>query len=310
MNGKTPKVSVIIPTYNRAHLVGRAIRSVLNQTYQDFEIIVVDDGSTDNTEEVVKSFNDPRIRYIRHEKNRGGSAARNTGIRAARSEYIAFLDSDDEWLPEKLEKQVLIFSDDQIGLVYTGRRVIDSRSGRCLSEKIPEIEGDVYKQLLEGDFIGTCSSVMVKKGILEGIDGFDETLPSRQDWDCWLRVARNHQVACVKEVLVIQRIGHAQISSKLSRIIKGTERIIQKHGPYMTSSILSKHLAQLAAMKLNLSFAEGWKTAWSAIRVNPVLPKLYLALLLSLLGKRLYRIIYFNWKKILGDLYVGQSEID
>jgi len=82
MTEKTPAVSVVIPTYNRAHLVGRAIRSVLNQTYQDFEIIVVDDGSTDNTEEVVKSFNDPRIRYIRHEENRGGSAARNTGIRA------------------------------------------------------------------------------------------------------------------------------------------------------------------------------------------------------------------------------------
>ena len=116
MNGKTPKVSVIIPTYNRAHLVGRAIRSVLNQTYQDFEIIVVDDGSTDNTEEVVKSFNDPRIRYIRHEKNRGGSAACNTGIRAARGEYIAFQDSDDEWLPEKLEKQMQVFENTPTGV--------------------------------------------------------------------------------------------------------------------------------------------------------------------------------------------------
>lgn len=102
---KIPTVSVVIPTYNRAHLVGRAIQSVLNQTYQDFEIIVVDDGSTDNTEEVVKSFNDPRIRYIRHDQNRGGSAARNTGIKMARGEYIAFQDSDDEWLPEKLESR-------------------------------------------------------------------------------------------------------------------------------------------------------------------------------------------------------------
>jgi len=300
MPEKNPKVSVIIPTYNRAYLVGRAIRSVLNQTYQDFEIIVVDDGSTDNTEEVVKSFNDPR---------RGGSAARNTGIRAARGEYIAFLDSDDEWLPEKLEKQVLICADDRIGLVYTGKRVIDFQSGQCLYEKIPETEGDAYNQLLERDFIGTCSSVMVKKAILENITGFDETLPSRQDWDCWLRIARNHKVACIREVLVIQRIGHTQISSKLSNIIKGTEHIIQKYGRYMTNYILSKHLAQLAAMKLNFSFTDGWKTAWSAIRLYPILPKLYLTLLLSLLGKRLYRILYFKWKKSRGDLYVGRSTI-
>ncbi len=104
-----PTVSVIIPTYNRANLVSRAIKSVLNQTYQDFEIIVVDDCSEDNTEEIVKSFNDSRIRYIKHKKNKGGSAARNTGIKRARGKYIAFLDDDDEWLPSKLEKQIMLF---------------------------------------------------------------------------------------------------------------------------------------------------------------------------------------------------------
>lgn len=310
MPEKNPTVSVIIPTYNRAHLVGRAIRSVLNQTYQDFEIIVVDDGSTDNTEEVVKSFNDPRIRYIRHEKNRGGSAARNTGIRATYGEFIAFLDSDDEWLPEKLEKQVLICSDEQIGLVYTGRKVIDSQSGQVLSKIVPDKEGNVYEQLLERDFIGTCSSVMVKKEALENIKGFDETLPARQDWDCWLRIARNYKVACIREVLVIQKTGHIQISGKLGNIIEGTERIIQKHSRYMTNYILGKHLAQLAAIKLNLSFTDGWKTAWSAIRLYPVQPKLYLALLFSLLGKRLYRTIYFNWKKIRRELYIERAEVD
>jgi len=96
MNEKNPTVSVIIPTYNRAHTIGRAIKSVLNQTYQDFEIIVVDDGSTDNTEEVVKSFRDKRIRYIQHKKNKGAAAARNTGIKSAKGKYIAFQDSDDD----------------------------------------------------------------------------------------------------------------------------------------------------------------------------------------------------------------------
>jgi len=109
---KNPTVSVIIPTYNRAHLVGRSIQSVINQTYQDFEIIVVDDGSTDNTEDIIKEFQkkDKRIKHIKHNKNKGGSAARNTGIRAARGEYIAFLDSDDEWMPTKLEKQTSYFN--------------------------------------------------------------------------------------------------------------------------------------------------------------------------------------------------------
>ncbi len=105
MTENSPTVSVVIPTYNRAHLVGRAIQSVLNQTYHDFEIIIVDDGSIDNTEDVVKSLNDPSIRYTRHDQNRGGSAARNTGIKMARGEYVAFQDSDDEYLPEKVESR-------------------------------------------------------------------------------------------------------------------------------------------------------------------------------------------------------------
>ena len=133
---KNPTVSVIIPTYNRAHLVDRAIQSVLNQTYKDFELIIVDDGSTDNTEDIIKEFQkkDERIKYIRHEENRGGSAARNTGIKAAKGEYIAFLDSDDEWLPIKLGRQISEFTNkSKIALVYTGRIIIEEgeRESEC-----------------------------------------------------------------------------------------------------------------------------------------------------------------------------------
>ena len=110
-----PGISVIIPTYNRAHLISRSAKSVLAQTYPDFELIIVDDGSGDNTEEIIEALADPRIRYLRHESNRGVSAARNTGIRAARGDYIAFQDSDDEWLPQKLEKQLGLFEQDNRG---------------------------------------------------------------------------------------------------------------------------------------------------------------------------------------------------
>ena len=108
-------MSVIIPTYNRAHLVGRAIQSVIDQTFIGWELLLIDDGSTDDTEKVVKRFCDHRIRYLRHEVNKGAGAARNTGIRESSGEYIALLDSDDEWLPEKLDKQLNVFRRDKSG---------------------------------------------------------------------------------------------------------------------------------------------------------------------------------------------------
>ncbi len=121
-DSNNPKVSVILPTYNRAHLIKRAIQSVLDQTYQNFEIIVVDDGSTDNTEEQVRSFNNPKIRYIRYNENKGAAFARNAGIKASRGDYIAFQDSDDEWFPHKLQRQMEAFKNasPEVGVVYTG----------------------------------------------------------------------------------------------------------------------------------------------------------------------------------------------
>lgn len=125
-----PKVSVVIPTHNRSSLLRRAIQSVLDQTYQDFEIIVVDDASTDDTEAVVKGFADERIRYVRHSENRGEAASRNTGIRLAKGEYIAGHDDDDVWLPPKLEKQVKAFekASPKVGVVspdYREKKMIE-----------------------------------------------------------------------------------------------------------------------------------------------------------------------------------------
>ena len=128
------KVSVVIPTHNRANLVGRAIQSVLDQTYRDFELIVVDDASTDGTEEVTKALNDNRIRYIHHMMNRGASGARNTGIENANGEYIAFLNDDDEWLPEYLDQMIsfLEAKDRSIGLVYCPFYRIDPDTNEVL----------------------------------------------------------------------------------------------------------------------------------------------------------------------------------
>jgi len=311
MSERTPTVSVIIPTYNRAHLVSRAIQSVLNQTYQDFEIIVVDDTSADNTEEVIKSFNDPRIRYMRHEQNRGGSAARNTGIKATKGEYIAFLDSDDEWLPEKLGRQLQVFAESatQVGLVYTGETVIDSGMGRVLNKKAATLTGDVHDRLLKGDFIGTCSSVMVKKTAIEEVDGFDEQLVSRQDWDCWLLITQHHSVACVPESLIIRYTGQQAISSELRRIAKGTRVVIAKHQKDFERSpkTYGRALASLAQMELTFDRKCGWKTAWKAVTVYPLQLKVYIALLLSLAGQGTYAKLYSWWKRMRGDQYLGRA---
>ena len=185
-----PKVSVVIPTFNRANELGRAIASVLAQSFQDFELIIVDDASSDATPAIIASIDDPRVRFIQHEVNQGGSAARNTGIKASLGEYIAFLDSDDEWLPNKLQLQVDKFacSPSDVGVVYTGREVVCD--GETVKVLFAQQEGDLRKKLLQGNCVGTTSSVMVKQTSLIQSGLFDERLPAAQDLDLWIRLSR------------------------------------------------------------------------------------------------------------------------
>lgn len=225
-----PSVSVIIPTYNRAHLVSRAIRSVLGQTYQDFEIIVVDDASVDGTEEVVKSFDDPRISYIRHEQNQGGSAARNTGIRAARGEYIAFLDSDDEWLAEKLKRQIVCLRGDpvRVGAVYTGRIYV--MEGQVVKTVRPTLGGDLRSALLAGNIVGTTSSVVVRRTYLEQAGLFDETLPAAQDADLWIRLSDICLFGVISDPLVRFHVDAAErITHNLEARLKAWRILDEKH---------------------------------------------------------------------------------
>jgi hypothetical protein len=199
----TTSVSIILPTYNRAHLVTEAIESVLNQTFTDFELIVVDDGSTDNTEQVVLSISDPRLRYIR-QLNRGASAARNTGIEASVSKFVAFLDSDDLWLPEKLSLQMAKVNDNpKVGLVY-GKYL--SSIGSESSMKIagvcfPQLE---LRRLLLGP-VFHWSTVLVRRLLLEQVGKFEEAFGG-EDWELTLRLAlAGCQMICVPEPVSIVR---------------------------------------------------------------------------------------------------------
>lgn len=175
-----PKISVIIPTYNRAHLIERAIKSVLSQTYQNFELVIVDDGSTDNTDDVINKLQqqDDRIIYLKHDKNKGGSATRNTGIKASRGECIAFLDSDDEWLPEKLSCQMEAIIRQNVSIVTCFCDSYDVY-GKKIKEYHQIYSGNPLYEHMFSNIAGT-SLILVKKNDLKKV-GFFENVPSQQD---------------------------------------------------------------------------------------------------------------------------------
>lgn len=200
------KVSVIIPTYNSGQYIRQAIDSVLAQTYQDFEIIVVDDGSTDNTADLLNPYQD-RIRYI-YQENKRLSGARNTGIRIAQGEYLAFLDADDIFLPHKLETQVKFFlQNPQIGLVSGGWVYMDSNSN-ILREARP---WDHTPRLDRQSLLYICpflpNSVLLRRRWVDLVDGFDESLQHVEDWDLWLRlVSAGCLMAWQREVVCHYRL--------------------------------------------------------------------------------------------------------
>jgi glycosyltransferase involved in cell wall biosynthesis len=222
---------VIIPAYNRAGLLKRAVESVLRQTFQDFEVIIVDDASTDNTQEIIKEYNDRRINCLRHSANKGGGAARNTGIMAAGGDFIAFLDSDDEWLPQKLEKQFLAFAGlpPAYGLVYTGFWRINGERRRYVpGETMLPISGSVYKSLLNRNFAGTSTALVKKKYLLKaGL--FNESLPRFQDWELWLRLAGFCYFYYLEEALCRSHIVPGSISSDLAAKVEATELIFNRY---------------------------------------------------------------------------------
>jgi glycosyltransferase involved in cell wall biosynthesis len=225
------EVSVIIPTYNRAGFLGRAIGSVLGQTYRDLEVIVVDDGSSDHTAEVVTALDDRRVQYLRHTGNRGAAAARNTGLQHAAGRFIAFQDSDDEWLPEKLDLQIdaLERASDKVGVVHTGFSRLsgeEHKTTEWLSKQL--LSGDIGKQILGGNFIGTPTA-LVRRECFERAGVFDTRLPQLEDWEMWIRIAQFSRAAYVDRVLVHTHDLKDSLSADLNTLISAHEYIFKKH---------------------------------------------------------------------------------
>lgn len=284
-----PLVTAIIPTYRRPGLVTRAIRSVLSQTVPDIEVIVVDDASPENTEKSVSAVGDSRVRYIRHSSNRGLPASRNTGIGAARGQFIAFLDDDDEWLPDKTEKQ----------LRYLRQHRLDAVVGMCLVDgKIPF--GKHNRLLLTPDDLrsgnrwGSCS-LFAKADVVRAVL-FDESLTFGEDWDFYIRLSRSYRLGCLNEPLFIyHQVGQdaapqRMLSSAKDLSPEGLARV----------AMLRKHRSFFGEDRFRYLLA-GTVLAYVGRRTNP-LPYIKYALehcgpiaVISVLGRR---IAWHSWRFI------------
>jgi glycosyltransferase involved in cell wall biosynthesis len=290
-----PTVSVVIPTYNRAYLISNTINSVLKQIYQDFEIIVVDDGSIDNTERVIANFNNSKIRYIRHNDNRGISVARNTGIEASRGKYIALLDSDDEWLPEKLDKQIKVFQNEppEVGVVCSWSFKIDEKGNYIGKVCLPKKEGYMYKDLLSSNNL-SVSTLLIRKECFEKVGLFDNLLNGQEDWDMWIRIAKYYRFVLIKVPLAKRRIHSKQISNDLERKIITAHRILLKYSDELkkSRSIFSKHYFYIGNRLCHIGkIKEGQRYLLKAISLYPLYIRYYICIFGSLFGPRYF--IYF-----------------
>lgn len=213
----TPRVSIVIPTYNRAHFLNEAIESVRSQTVTDWELIVIDDGSIDSTSESLASLMDPRIKVIRQD-NMGVAAARNRGAREARASLIAFLDSDDLWLPQKLKIQLDHFEANAKSSICQTEEIW-VRHGRRVNPAMRHAKksGWIFKDCIPLCIISP-SAVMIRKDAFDALGGFDENFAACEDYDLWLRAALRYEITTLSDALIIKRGGHADQLSRQSSL--------------------------------------------------------------------------------------------
>lgn len=310
-----PRVSVIIPTYNRARLVAESVQSVLDQTYRDFELIIVDDGSKDNTKEVIDSFKDPRVRYI-YQENRGVSAAVNAGIKIATGEYIAFLASDDLWLPGNLEPKVKrLDSHPDIALVCSDAYVFDDSTGEIIARfwhdydpffNLEEAIKDPLRQMLSwGCFIPGQTSV-VRRHVFDVVGYFDESLQV-EDWDMLVRIVQRFPVDFIDIPLIKGRRHPGNIQHNTDKMYQGSVASLNKIINSQTLSqenvkIVKKRLARVhlryAWNKIRMveDLAMAREKLLLSIRLNPWKNEPYIYFVFSLLGYRVIRYLK-SWKK-------------
>jgi len=295
------RVSVVLPTYNRADVLGQSVESVLGQTFEEFELIIVDDASTDSTDTVAKGFSDDRVRYVRHDQNRGAAAARNTGIREAKADIIAFQDSDDIWDERKLNKQVTTFEDSskRVGVVYTGTLRESDNSwthipGRSMEPH--EKEGDIQKSLLRFNFVSTQAAA-VHASCFDRVGVFDEELPALQDWELWIRMSEHYEFKYIDKPLVTAYLREDSISNDTDALVRARERVVEKHRDRFDAETLARQLFWIGHGAVKTGDTRKGRTYLrQAVETDPRLTYLG-ALGLSLLDSGVYGWTYAQYKQ-------------
>jgi glycosyltransferase involved in cell wall biosynthesis len=299
-DGAFPLVSVVIPTYGRNEHLQSAVECVISQTYNNIELIVVDDGSPTPASDALTelSFDTlSSVTFIRHDENRGANVARNTGIRAATGNYVAFLDDDDRWDETKIGKQVKVFMEagPEVGVVYTGKRTV---SPRGTSAMVPSAEGDVVPNLLLGDDFGQFSSIMVRAEVIDDAGFPDERFPAWQDREWLFRLAQHCQFKPIPETLTVRRL---ELPDRITRQFEAKRDtayplFLEKHYDLATEYGLFHARTFLAVLRLNLGqsavqaerYEQARKYFWLAFLTNPLYQPSYPYLLPSLGGKWTY----------------------
>jgi glycosyltransferase involved in cell wall biosynthesis len=284
-------VSVIMPTYNRAYIISRAIGSALNQTHTNFELIVVDDGSADNTAEVVKSFNDSRIKYIKHARNLGIASARNTGMMMARGEYVAFIDSDDEWLPHKLREQLIAFEEasSEVGAIYTQIQNVEKDKITFVYPTTPP-EGDIHIHILHGLPIYLLN-LLVKRKYIEKTGSFDVDFVYADDWDFCIGLSKVCSFKYVETPLVIRYVMPDSISTYNPAAPGEFKKILNKHFDeiHQDRRMLAAYYFRIGdSLCLMNNLTEGRQYFLKAIKANTFNIKSFIALTVSFPGHDFY----------------------
>lgn len=270
------EVSIVLPLYNRARCVGRAVASVLAQraaggaAVPPWELIVVDDGSEDDGAAVVEAFGDPRIQIIRRPVNRGAAAARNVGVAAARGDFVAFIDSDDEWTPDKLATQT------------AAMRAVDAPAATCAGFLLRRADGAEAERrptavqgvagLLDGCFVAPGSTLMARRDCLLAVGPFDESLTRLEDWDWLLRMAESRRLVCLDAVLAVVHAGgfpsYEAVSEAAGRLLAGQrERVLRAVGPagwrrFRATMQIERGVAALRGGRRWLAAAHLLRAAW------------------------------------------------